>query len=297
MHPSPQSLVPALDLQALLKRNNGHGLVHIALHVALILASGLLLAASTSILFTGIWTLVLGFLLTFLFAPLHETIHKTAFQSPVLNTLTGNITGCVILLPPRYFRAFHMTHHRHTQVQGKDPELDTEKPASFIQYLYLLTGIPHWIGEVSLICQNAIGRNRASFIRENRFPGVVREARLFLLLYGVIIISSVASASNFAVTYWVIPMLVGQPFLRGFLLAEHALCPMVKNMLENTRTTITNPFARWLCWNMNYHVEHHVFPAIPFHSLAATHKYLEPHIACLDRGYIDVNRQVIRALS
>ena len=32
-----------------------------------------------------------------------------------------------------------------------------------------------------------------------------------------------------------------------------------------------NPVFRFLYWNMNYHVEHHMFPLVPFHSLAALH--------------------------
>ena len=35
-------------------------------------------------------------------------------------------------------------------------------------------------------------------------------------------------------TLWIIPALLGQPFLRAFLLAEHAACPAVSNMLENS---------------------------------------------------------------
>jgi fatty acid desaturase len=297
MNNSPDRLIEPADLQALMKRNNRDGLVRILLHSGLIALVGMMLAASETTVAYVSWTLVLGLFLIFLFAPVHETIHKTAFDSPALNTIVGFLAGLVILLPPRYFQAFHMAHHRHTQVEGKDPELDTPKPATRLQYLYLMSGIPHWIDEISVIVSNAAGKNRPRFVREDKYPGVVREARLFIAIYTIAFIATWMTGSTFLLVYWVIPMIVGQPFLRGFLLAEHTLCPLVPGMLENTRTTMTNPPARWLCWNMNYHVEHHAYPAIPFHRLPATHDQLKQHITHLDPGYIRVNRKIVSALA
>ena len=33
-----------------------------------------------------------------------------------------------------------------------------------------------------------------------------------------------------------------------------------------------NPVCRFLYWNMNYHVEHHMFPMVPYHALPALHE-------------------------
>ena len=33
----------------------------------------------------------------------------------------------------------------------------------------------------------------------------------------------------------------------------------------NCRTVYINPFSRFVYWNMNYHVEHHMFPMVPYH--------------------------------
>ncbi len=43
----------------------------------------------------------------------------------------------------------------------------------------------------------------------------------------------------------------------------------------NTRTIYLNPFLRFLYWNMNYHIEHHMFPMVPYHALPALHKELK----------------------
>jgi len=74
---------------------------------------------------------------------------------------------------------------------------------------------------------------------------------------------------------WLLPVLVGQPFLRFYLLAEHGLCPTVANMFENTRTTFTNSIVRFVAWNMPYHTEHHVYPMVPFHKLPELHRIIQ----------------------
>ncbi|MHB8475365.1 MAG: fatty acid desaturase [Steroidobacteraceae bacterium] len=58
-------------------------------------------------------------------------------------------------------------------------------------------------------------------------------------------------------------MLAGQPFLRLFLMAEHAGCALSDNMFANTRTTYTNGTLRLLAWQMPFHVEHHCFGGAP----------------------------------
>ena len=32
-----------------------------------------------------------------------------------------------------------------------------------------------------------------------------------------------------------------------------------------------NPISRFIYWNMNYHVEHHMFPMVPYHRLTELH--------------------------
>jgi fatty acid desaturase len=43
----------------------------------------------------------------------------------------------------------------------------------------------------------------------------------------------------------------------------------------NSRTVYMNPVSRFIYWNMNYHVEHHMFPTVPYHALPALHERLK----------------------
>ncbi len=56
-------------------------------------------------------------------------------------------------------------------------------------------------------------------------------------------------------------------------------------MFENTRTTFTTALMRFLAWNMPYHVEHHVYPAVPFHQLPALHQLMKAELRETADGY------------
>ena len=86
------------------------------------------------------------------------------------------------------------------------------------------------------------------------------------------------------------------PFLRLYLLAEHTMLPFTEDMLQNTRTMKTNAVIRWLAWQMPYHTEHHTFPSVPFHALAAAYDKIAPRHGALIPGYAAFTRDYWRSL-
>ena len=117
----------------------------------------------------------------------------------------------------------------------------------------------------------------------------MQEARILLGLYAGVAVFSLLFLSPLVLFAWLIPLLLGGPFLRGYLLAEHARCPHASSMLENTRTTFTNRLVRFLAWNMPYHVEHHAYPSVPFHKLPEFHSLMRNHIKHRESGYLRFN--------
>jgi hypothetical protein len=80
-------------------------------------------------------------------------------------------------------------------------------------------------------------------------PAAIVSARLLLGLYLLAAVGSIALSSAALLYLWVGPALLGQPFLRLYLLAEHTGCPLVASMLENSRTTRSLAPIRRLAWN------------------------------------------------
>ncbi|HMB77147.1 MAG TPA: fatty acid desaturase [Kiloniellaceae bacterium] len=281
--------------KALTARSDRIGLAHLALHWGSILLLGGLIA-----LRVPFWQLLLlpqGILVIFCFTLLHESIHRTVFKTQWLNDWVARVCGFLIVLPADWFRAFHFAHHRFTQDPKNDPELSEEKPKTIGSYLFVVSGLPVWRSHATTLLQNARGRCHQPFVTPAVRGKAIREARVMLALYALLLVLSLAAGSTFLLYVWVVPALLGQPFLRLYLMAEHGRCPFVANMLANSRTTYTNWLVRTVAWNMPYHAEHHAFPAVPFHRLPAFHELTKVHLQVTERGYSGFHRKVLADLS
>lgn len=272
----------APDLRArLIARSDRAGLWHLAGHLGAIVGVGALIALGVP----GWWILlpVQGVLIVFLFTLEHEATHKTPFASERFNEAVGHFCGFLLLLPFQWFRYFHLAHHRWTNLAGKDPELASDKPSGLKAWLWHVSGLPYWISEVKLLVDLGGGRAEEEYLPASALPRIVAEARGMIVGYAAVLASLLISPLLFWV--WLLPVVLGQPALRLYLLAEHGDCPQVVNMFENTRTTFTTALMRFLAWNMPYHVEHHVYPAVPFHQLPALHKLMKAELRETADGY------------
>jgi fatty acid desaturase len=232
-------------------------------------------------------TVLLGYLLAFLFAAVHEAAHHTAFRTRWLNVLTGHLAAFVIVHPYEYYRAFHWDHHRHTNDPARDPELAQPLPRTRTGLAWMMSGIPGLLRRVPLLLRHC---RRAGVVEpwvpQGSRSRIVTEARCYVAGYACVIAVSIAAQSLAAVWFWLLPLVVGQVFLRPYLLAEHTGCAHTPDMRENTRSIRTNAFVRFFAWNMPYHAEHHAYPVVPFHALPRLHGHLAPHLACTENGYL-----------
>ena len=284
----------------LTEKSNGPGLLWLLRHLFAIVLLGWLISQDSFFemelggLIQVALMVVQGIMIVFLFTLLHETIHETPFRSRWLNIWIGRLCGFAIVLPPFWFKLFHFEHHRHTHISGKDPELDSPLPERLRGILWRLTGFPVWRGHIKTLFSNGFGRQQDRFVTQEDRAQVRNEARWMCLGYMGVILISVAMKTPIALSVWVIPALLGQPFLRIYLMAEHNLCSHSRNMFDNTRTTLTSPWLRRLAWNMPYHVEHHVMPGVPFHKLPRLHELTRPHLRHTEKGYTRFLWRVLR---
>ncbi len=280
------SSLPAATKAGLTERSDRAGLWHLAGHFGLIVGVGALIAARVPL-----WPLLLplqGVLIVFLFTLEHECTHKTPFASMRLNEVVGRLCGVLLLLPFGWFRYFHLAHHRHTNVPGLDPELAAPKPDTPGQWLLHVSGLSYWRAGLLLLGRLAVGRERAEFLPVAALPRLMRGARWMCAVYIVALASLIVSPA--LLWLWLVPVLLGQPVLRLYLLAEHGDCHYVANMFENTRTVFTTALVRFLAWNMPYHVEHHVMPAVPFHRLPELHGLMRAELRVTAAGYVEFSR-------
>ena len=297
MSTTPRFRLNAAALKTLALRRDAPAAWHALGHFAAIALTGTALwwtlGSAWALLFTG----VLGYALAFLFMAEHEAAHQTAFRTRGFNLALGHIAGLAIGLPYHYYRAFHWDHHRYTQDRALDPELHIPLPSTRLGLAWYLSGLPTWGGRLRMLfVHGVLGRVSARWVPAEHRALIVREARCYLAAYGLLIALSLAWQSMAAVWLWVVPVMVGQPWLRLYLLAEHTGCAHTPDMLENTRTTYTNALVRFFAWNMPYHVEHHAYPAVPFHALPRLNALLGQHIVQVGRGYAGASASVLRHL-
>ena len=282
LDPSARSRLSAPD--------SGAGLRRLVAHLALILA-----CATPVVLRLPLWqvaVLPLGITLVFLFAPEHECTHATPFRPVWLNTVVGTAAGLLLVLPFLSFRYFHLAHHRHTNDPDRDPELaGPPLPTTRAGWALRISGLPYWAGQIRALVDTAAGRALPAWVPPGAAARVRFEARAYLVVY--LVAAGSLAASPLVLRLWVVPVLLGQPFLRLYLLAEHGDCPRVADMFANTRTTLTNRAVRFLAWNMPYHAEHHAFPAAPFHNLPDLHALARAHLRQTAGGYIGFSRDYL----
>jgi fatty acid desaturase len=239
-----------------------------------------------------------GVILVHHFSLQHECCHYTAFKTRKLNDIFGYICGFSIMLPNQHFRYEHCDHHTYTQLKGKDPEL-IELPISVHKYLWYISAFPYWKNKFSEIFRHLRGQfseEELRFIPKQEKKTILREARIMVFLY--ILILSICIFYNFwtPLWYWWLPVMLGEPVMRAIRLTEHVGRPNTDDLKENTRSSLVSLPMQFLSWNMNYHAEHHYASSIPFHALPKLHKKLKGFIYVEKRGYFGAHVDIISQL-
>jgi len=291
-------LLPRERVLALSRKTNAHGLAHLVLHAVALVVTGSLVWWTGGTWWLAPAMVVHGIVIAFIFCFHHELIHRTVFTRPMVNDAVAVVTGWLVFYPAFYFRLFHYAHHRHTQDPARDPELVIAPPATRAAYLWWVLSVPYmWRRFGTSLFHAFTGHAKQPFVRDRDVAGCVNEARLMWAGYILVIAASVYWESWVALQYWLGPILLGQPFLRLYLMGEHVGCASGDDMTANARTTISNPIVRALAWNMPYHTEHHVFPSVPFHALPELHRDMKDHLKVVEPGYIALHRGLWRGVS
>jgi len=141
-----------------------------------------------------------------------------------------------------------------------------------------------------------VSAEERTFIPEQEQPKVVRTARIWMGIYA-------ATAGVAIYTGSILPFLiVGGPHLYGAwhhvmtgLLQHGGLADNVTDHRLNSRTVYMNPISRFIYWNMNYHVEHHMFPMVPYHALPHLHEMIKHDLPAPNRSILEGYREMLPA--
>jgi fatty acid desaturase len=122
-------------------------------------------------------------------------------------------------------------------------------------------------------------------------------ARIWLAIFATVIAVSLATWSLLPLVLIGLPSFYGAWMYLMFGLTQHTgLAEDVLDHRMNCRTVYMNPLFRFIYWNMNYHVEHHMFPMVPYHALPKLHATVKADTPAPYPGVISAYREIVPAL-
>jgi fatty acid desaturase len=286
-------LLPAETLAALTRLDPLRSTLAIAQTLALIaLALGAALSHFTW------WTVIPAVVLIgtqqhALFVLAHDAAHYRLFESRRLNDLVGRIVGSAGGVSMLSYRVIHRLHHNHLYgaldpdiaLHGGYPRgkaylwrklaLDAIGVNAFKTFAYFFgnPAINAATGAAQRPLDDTSDSLRAA-ARRDRWGVVVFHVGAPLM---ALAIGGPAALGKFLVL-WTLPLLtVIQPILRLRAICEHGAVTDLTTPLTAARTNVVGPLARLALFphHVNYHVEHHLFPAVPHYRLPQLHAALQ----------------------
>ncbi len=295
------SPVPRPKMRALLERRDGPAIRDTLLWFALILASGV-----GGFMLWGTWWAILPFMVYgALYASTsdsrwHEPGHGTAFKTDWMNNALYEIASFMVLRESTRWRWSHTRHHSDTIIVGRDPEIAVTRPpnlfALFLRFFGINTTLK-FFGNVLLHSTGRLSPDEKTFIPESEYGKVVIRARIYIVIYAAVAGLSISTGSILPLMYIGLPVFYGSwlQFIYGH--TQHA--GLAENVLDhrlNSRTIYMHAIHRYLYWSMNYHVEHHMFPMVPYHNLAKLHELVKADMPKPYNGLLEAWREIIPAV-
>jgi fatty acid desaturase len=230
----------------------------------------------------------------------HECGHGTAFKTRWMNDVIYEMASFMVLRESVPWRWSHVRHHTDTIIVGRDPEIVATRPPDLLGIALgifnLKGGLREW-RKMLLHCSGHLTAEEKTFIPDTEHKKICRIARVYVLIYAAVIGWAIADRSLLPLMFIGLPSFFGAWHMLLVGLTQHAgLAEDVLDHRLNCRTVYMNPVSRFLYWNMNYHLEHHMFPMVPYHNLPALHEIMKADTPPAYAGLWEAYGEIIPAL-
>jgi fatty acid desaturase len=242
----------------------------------------------------------------------HEGIHKRLSRNVWLNDgLARYVAAFPVFISLAKWRFIHLYHHQCTQT--------TDDPDRAIYARYPL-GSRKFFG---LLLRDVCGMNVLTTLKyfidlplitpefNRRFLGDIRAAqyrqvadmRTFTAFWLVVVIGGLIFAGGQGALmfglYWLVPYCtLTQVFFRIRGAIEHGNVPDPENPYQQTRTYFLPPTVGFFFApkQVNYHLEHHLYPSVPFFHLPRLHAELQKTVYPAEAAYCETFAESLRCL-
>lgn len=256
--------------------------------------------------------LVIGTRIQCLAVMMHEACHGMLFSNRRVNDWVADLfVAYPLALSIDLYRVAHMVHHRHTntmrdydyRVQRKDADQHFPKDGRAMAVLFLrsVTGLNYYrVARAARVWSPLANfHNPGRFGFDYRLALRIRYIVWAVLVYGLILWSP--WRWQILGLFMIPQFLWANVFNRIRAMAEHNGVTDEQE-ISGTRTVLPTLIDRILIGplNVSYHLEHHLFPSVPWHNLRRLHLHLmaDPAYAAdahITRGYWGVIRELMPA--
>ncbi|MGH6893092.1 MAG: fatty acid desaturase family protein [Dongiaceae bacterium] len=297
-----RSDIPRKQMKELMRRSDGPAIRDTILWIALFVLFGY-----GGLYFWGTWWCVPFFVCYGVLygsstdSRWHECGHGTAFKTRWMRDLVYQIASFMIMREPTIWRWSHTRHHTNAIIVGRDPVIVATRPPKLFEiflYFFGVTTVPKAVQKLLIHATGRLTEEEKTFVPEIEWHKVYRVARIWLVIHASAIGLAIHLGSWLPLMYvGVLPTMYGAWLAVYFGLTQHVgLAEDVLDHRLNSRTVYMNPVFRFVYWNMNYHVEHHIFPMVPYHALPKLHAIMMPDMPKPCASTIEAYREIIPAL-
>jgi fatty acid desaturase len=233
----------------------------------------------------------------------HEGIHRRLARAPWVNDWLARLTTAFpVFISLAKWRFIHLYHHQYTHTHD-DPDraIYARYPLAGKKFLRLLlrdvcglnvVATVKYFVDIPLVApdfnRRLLGAARAVQYRR------LADMRAFALFWAMSAAGGLYWAGGKAallfILYWLVPYCTcTQVFFRIRGAIEHGNVPDPNNPYRQTRTYLIHPALGFFFSpkRVNYHLEHHLYPSVPFYHLPRLHTALRQGVYPREQGYCE----------
>lgn len=232
---------------------------------------------------------------------MHELTHNTVFRTNALNAVFVRVISFLGWLNFVTFNASHTRHHAYTLYSPDDQEVVLPFRLTVRDFVQQGFVDPR---KLYTVLRDTIRSARGRFGGEwelialpesdpIRRQAAVRWARILLSGHGLIVVISIWFG------WWMVPVVITlAPFYGSCLFflcnnTQHiGMQDHVPDFRLNSRSFKLNAFLRFLYWQMNYHIEHHMYPGVPCYRLGRLNRAIANDLPCSTVGIVATWREI-----
>lgn len=210
----------------------------------------------------------------------HEGVHGVLASNLFVNHIASALCAMPVLQNFSAYRVLHLKHHRHLGLEGDPDHYKNYTNWSWLVFAMhwgrLILGYPAYIAAIPIL-----GFLQGS-LKDRLW--IIAELTVMAALITTVCLSSISWTALLHI--WLIPMIIINTMVNIRGMSQHTLLEHESDTIKGTRTILTNPVTTFFMCNENYHLEHHLYPNVPWYNLPHLHHQIKDDLREKGAPYI-----------